>query len=164
MINKMAKRYVEIDSEVYADFGEIVMIGKPVTRDDIVATLIDKAPNTGFHIFRDEIMCRALRAVGVKGKIVAYLIQNKSETNILRTTIKEIATEEDVSVQAVSDCLKMLEKIGIISVKSNGYVKDIFINPGLSHRGTRYRERVLMNEFEKFDKKSKDNAQTEDET
>lgn len=155
LIEKKARRYVEIDSERWVDYGEIVRIGEPLKREDIVASLIDKAPNTGFHIFRDEIMCRALRAVGVKGKIVANLIQYKSETNILRTTIKKIATQESVSVQAVSDCLKMLEKIGVVSVKSDGYMKDIFINPGLSHRGTRYREKALMQEFERFDKEVK---------
>lgn len=155
LIDKKAKRYIEIDSSTYVETGEIVTKGVPIKRDDLVAGLIDKAPNTGFHIFRDTIMCRTLRNIGVKGKIVAYLLDKTPASNIITCTIKRISEEAGVSVQAVYDCLKMLEDIGVICVKEDAQMREIFVNPGLCHRGDRYREKALMVEMSKFAKEAR---------
>lgn len=155
LIEKKAIRYVQIDSEQFVDTGEIVTVGVPIKRDELAATLIDSAPNQGFTIFRDVIMHRVLKNLGVKGKILAYLLKKKPETNILGTSVKEISIGSETSVQAVSDCLKMLEEIGAISIKSTGPIKEIFVNPGVAHRGNRWREKALMNEFAKFEKEAK---------
>lgn len=155
LIDKKAKRYIEIDSPTYVETGEIVTKGVPIKRDELVAGLVDKAPNTGFHIFRDVIMCRMLRNIGVKGKIVAYLMDKMPASNVIKCTIREISKEAGVSVQAVYDCLKMLEDIGVICVKEDAQVREIFVNPGLCHRGDRYREKALMVEMTKFAKEAR---------
>lgn len=154
LIDKRAKRYIEIDSKAYVETGDIVTIGLPIKRDELVQGLIDKTPNTGFHIFRDTIMYRMLNLIGAKGKIAASIMKEKRETNILYTSIKEIADDSGTSVQAVTDCLKLFEEHGLIAVKKDGVRREIFINPGIAHRGNRYREKALMYEFGQFAKEA----------
>lgn len=155
LIDKKAIRYIEVDSEQYVETGEIVTKGLPIKRDDLVAGLVDKAPNTGFSIFRDTIMFRMLDNLGAKGKVMSYLIRHNSIDNLQTTTIKDISKKAGVSIQTVSDCLKMLEEIGVISVSNEYCKKDIFLNPGIAHRGNRYREKVLMEAFEEHCKEVK---------
>lgn len=155
MEEKHHKWYIEVDYDEFKRSGSIVHKAGLVPDVEIAKEVIGGAPDNGFQIFRNEIEQRALSLLGSKGKILAHLICKKDNDNILQSSIKYIAKDTGTSIQTVMDFLDLFLENGLISVKVCGYERRIFVNPGLGHRGSRFRERKLLNEMEIFDKEAK---------
>lgn len=155
---KFHKWYVEVNYDVYKETGAIVLVQEnhTVVSDTAIAEeVVGSAPNKGFQIIRDEIQKRTYNLLGGKGRVLANLITKKdSDTNILKTTIKELSKQSETAIQTTTDTLTLLEENGLISVKADGVSRTIFVNPGIGHRGNRYRENQLIGEMGAFSKEA----------
>lgn len=161
---KYHKWYQEVDYEEFQRSGNIVHKEGIVSDECIAKGMIGGAPNTGFQIVRTEMLIRAFSLFGGKGRVLAYLIQEKDKENLLRTSIKEISDFTKASIQTVTDALKLFWNNGLISVQTSGSFRYIFVNPGIGHFGNRIREKSLMNNMEAFDKNAKKQKESEEES
>lgn len=139
--------YQKIDGNVYVSTGEIVPIGDPKTWDEMYGEDFEKIPNGGFGIHRVEWYCKLLEAIGgKKGKVVSFLLKNKTPQNLFVGRVQDIAVKANVATQTVTDTIKALRQADIIKTMTCA----MMINPGCEHKGNRKREAYLMKAYEMF--------------
>lgn len=146
--------YIRVDMEKYQMTGEIVPLSGILT-EDMIAENMGKAPKGGFEIVRIPLECEAWRCTaGERGRVVAFLIENRNINNELRMTTKNIAENTGVSTRTVGRILDDLEEAEL-AVQG---VRSIMINPNWIHKGNNFREAVMYTEFDhtmQFYKKGK---------
>lgn len=140
--------YAKIDAEAYRSGGEIILIGEPVSWQELFDDEFEKFPYTGFGIHRMEAFCKFIEEIGgKKGKFCVFLLKNKDARNqISNMRIVDLAKEAGVSVQTANDTLKALRRIGAIKTAVNM----LMVNPGIDHKGDRKRESFLTKVYENF--------------
>lgn len=136
--------YVKVDMKHYKLTGEVVYIGEVLTADEVLG-ITGQAPKGGFEIIRMPFMARMLEAVcGERGKLLAYLLENKDDSNRLDKTTDMVAKEAGVGKSTVRRVIDIMEKYGLL-VQTKGV---IYINPSLSHKGNNKREGYLFKSFD----------------
>lgn len=139
--------YQKIDGKAYLDTGEVVPIGDPKTWDEMYGDDFEKVPNSGFGIHRLEWYCKLLEVIGgKKGKVAAYLIKKKDSRNVYIGRVSDIVVETDVSLQTVTEAIKIMRQADLIKTMTCAYM----VNPGCEHKGNRKREAYLMKEYATF--------------
>lgn len=137
--------YVRIDLEHYEATGEIVPISGVMTEDMIIRR-IGKAPKGGFEIVRIPLECEAWRRVaGERGKVIAFLIENRNIQNEVRMTTKEVSSRTGVSIRTVGRIIDELEEAEL-AVQG---VRSIILNPNWIHKGDNFREAAIYSEFDR---------------
>lgn len=83
-----------------------------------------------------------------KMKVVKYILKNMSKTeNVLIITSRELAKKCDVSLQTITDTLKLLESADIIKRKTGA----IMIHPKLMNNKKAQGEAIMMTKYYEFD-------------
>lgn len=83
-----------------------------------------------------------------KMKVVKYILKNMSKSeNILIITSRELAKKCDVSLQTITDTLKLLERADIIKRKTGA----IMIHPKLMNNKKAQGEAIMMTKYYEFD-------------
>ena len=82
-----------------------------------------------------------------KMKVVKYILKNMSKSeNILIITSRELAKKCDVSLQTITDTLKLLERADIIKRKTGA----IMIHPKLMNNKKAQGEAIMMTKYYEF--------------
>lgn len=137
--------YVRVDMEKYMTTGEIVPVSELLTEDMIIKT-IGRAPKGDFEIVRVPKECEAWKCVaGERGKVIAFLIENRNINNELRMTTREISEKTGVSARTIGRILDDLEEVEL-AVQG---VRSVIINPNWIHKGDNFREAAMYAEFDR---------------
>ncbi|MEE6367192.1 replication/maintenance protein RepL [Escherichia coli] len=88
-----------------------------------------------------------------KMKVVKYILKNMSKSeNVLIITSRELAKKCDVSLQTITDTLKLLERADIIKRKTGA----IMIHPKLMNNKKAQGEATMMTKYYEFDESDED--------
>lgn len=137
--------YIRIDMEKYQTTGEIVPLSGLLT-EDMIVNKIGRAPKGGFEIVRVPKECEAWECVaGERGKVIAFLIENRNINNELRMTTREISEKTGVSARTIGRILDSLEEAEL-AVQG---VRSVIINPNWIHKGDNFREAAMYAEFDR---------------
>lgn len=118
--------------------------GETIEADQV----IKKVPRNGFEITYLAYFMDLFDKLGGKKYVVfKYILSNKSAENTLITTHRELAKNCGVSLQTVTDTLKLLKEAGLITQRTGA----IMLHPQLAHRGSDKKEAYLLQKFVGFD-------------
>lgn len=152
--------YVKIDGHLYLSNGEIKVIGKAKTLEELFGDEFERMPDKGFRIHRPEALCKFVEAIGSKrGKAAAYILKHKDPRNILLTRVCDIAENAGVSMQTANDTLRILRQSDSIKTIYGA----LMLNPGVDHSGDRKRETYLMKVYQSFDSRKDVNIEDKDD-
>lgn len=124
------------------DTGEIIETNEVVKKTD----------RNGFMITYLTAIINLIDTLGNKKmQVVKYILSNMDKsTNTLILTSRELAKKTRVSLQTVTDTLKLLEDAGIIARKTGV----IMIHSNLVHKGNQQKEKMLLTRFQEIKSKS----------
>lgn len=139
--------YVEIDTRAFNKFGEIEVIGRPMT----ISSLIDNssnAPKGSFDLAYTEMLADFMELAGKRGKLIANILRHKDANNCVYKISKTLCgtKKEIASRTTLYSFLKEASDKGHIVLKHDG----LMLNPQIMRRGNKAREAYLTNEFEQL--------------
>lgn len=118
--------------------------GETIEADQI----IKKVPRNGFEITYLAYFIDLFDKLGGKKYLVfKYILSNKSAENTLIITHRELAQKCDVSINTVTETLKLLRDAELITQRTGA----IMLHPQLAHRGSDKKEAYLLQKFVGFD-------------
>lgn len=118
--------------------------GETIEADQI----IKKVPRNGFEITYLAYFIDLFDKLGGKKYVVfKYILSNKSADNTLIITHRELAKKCDVSINTVTETLKLLRDAELITQRTGA----IMLHPQLAHRGSDKKEAYLLQKFVGFD-------------
>lgn len=132
VIHKGLKRYQDLDT------GEVIE----------ATEVIKKVERNGFMITYLSAIINLIDSLGNKKmQVVKYILNHMEKSNnTLIITSRELSEKTKVSLQTVTDTLKILEDAGIIKRRTGA----IMIHSDLIHRGSAKKEKLLLTRFEEF--------------
>lgn len=133
-------KWLQVPSDYEPKPGENV-----IQTDDVVR----KVQRTGFEITYLTYLFDVFDKLGGKKyQVLKYIMDHKSsDTNALIITNRELAAKSKVSLQTVTEALKILREAHLIETRTGA----IMLNPKLAHRGNSGKEKYLLQKFEAFD-------------
>lgn len=144
----MSKYYTEIDADMFERYGEVEIVGAPVSWEELFDTTIGPPQKGNFYISRPDQLANFIRIVGgAHGPVAEYLVRRKDGRNCLIATNRELSAATGVSLGATNALLQRLRDADCIRCKTGA----LMVNPGVSHIGNRQRESFLLKLYEKFD-------------
>lgn len=112
-------------------------------------TILKEVKRENFEILYLSYMCDLFDKLGGKKyKVLKYIISNKDYNNIVLTSTRDLAEKCNVSKQTVTDTLKILKNLGIITTRLGA----IMLNAKFMNHGSISKEKYLIQKFEIFDK------------
>lgn len=148
----MNRFFVEIDATKFERDGEVALIDTPKSWESLLDSLIEKPPKGNFSISRQDQLGTFIKVVGgAHGAVAKYIVQQKSGRNELIISNRELAAATGVSLASTNQLLQRLRAADCIRCRTGA----LMVNPGISHKGNRQRERFLMKLYQDFENKSK---------
>lgn len=112
-------------------------------------TILKEVKRENFEILYLSYMCDLFDKLGGKKyQVLKYLLANKDYNNIVLTSTRELSCKCKVSKQTVTDTLKILKELNIITTRTGA----IMLNAKLINHGNIHKENYLIQRFEVFDK------------
>lgn len=156
------KMYVEINTPVFVEYGEVEIIGRPMT----ISTIIDTAsvaPKGDFDIVYTNTLADFIELTGKRGAIVANILRHKDTNNYVWRVQKSLQKygdygDKNLSRSMLYKFLREAEDKNYLVVTRNG----LMLNPKIMRRGSKAREIYLCNEYDDIRKqKNGDDAPDE---
>ena len=130
--------YAGVDEWVNKRTGEIVVADQ----------VIKKVPRNGFEITYLSYFVELFDKLGGKKyQVFKYILDNKSADNTLIITTRELAKKTKTSTKTVQETLNAMKEANLIEKRTGA----IMLNPKIAHRGTKDKERFLLQRFEAFE-------------
>lgn len=137
--------YVGVDEWVNKRTGEIVVADQ----------VIKKVPRNGFEITYLGYFVELFDKLGGKKyQVFKYILKNKSSDNTLIITTRELAKKTNTSTKTVQETLNAMREANLIEKRTGA----IMLNPKIAHRGTKDKERFLLQRFEAFETDDEDDV------
>jgi len=112
-------------------------------------TILKPVKRDNFEILYLSYMCDLFDKLGGKKyQVLKYILENKDYNNVVLTSTRELSIKCGVSKQTVTETLKILKNLGIITTRLGA----IMLNAKFMNRGSIGKENYLIHKFEIFDK------------
>lgn len=143
--------YAEINTKAFREFGEIEVIGNPMTITTLIETAAS-APRGNFDLVYTGMLADFIELAGKRGKIIANILRHKDLNNCVYKVGKTLCgTKKGIASRTtLYSFLKEASDKGYIVLKHDG----LMLNPQIMRRGNKAREAYLTNEFEQLRIKS----------
>lgn len=143
--------YIQLNEEAYLTNGEILLEGSPITFHEIIQLedeILEREPYSYYGVHHMKEFFELINALGGKrGEFISFLLKNKNTQNqITNRSRANLAKEAGVSIQTVTDAIKIMRKHGLLKSST----MTLMINPFLDRKGDRKRETILMNLYSEF--------------
>lgn len=112
-------------------------------------TVLKEVKRDNFEILYLSYMCDLFDKLGGKKyQVLKYLLANKDYNNVILASTRELSIKCKVSKQTVTDTLKILKDLNIITTRTGA----IMLNAKFINHGSIHKENYLIQKFEIFDK------------
>lgn len=142
--NSKSNIYVQIYTNEYIHFGQIVPVGEPESLESLLSTK-DYVTDSKYHLITLSMMCDVLDALGSEtGKIFSHILKNMDENNVFDIYHRDISKELGVKPASVGEAVRVLQEKDAIAFFEDGLI----VNPWLVHKGDSTREVAIFKNYE----------------